>query len=35
VNYFLALEQRVPLDADAFYSWLAAKRAEVISGVPA
>ena len=36
VNYFLTQDQQVPVDASAFYHWLATKRAhEVDSGVSA
>lgn len=36
VTHFLTQHQEVPLDADTFYQWLAAKRAaEVRDGVPA
>src|SRR5437763_7967794 len=32
VTHFLSHEQPVPLDADSFYQWLAAKRADEVNG---
>lgn len=35
VSHFLSCEQQVPLDADSFYQWLAAKQADEVSGAQA